>query len=116
MVAQDRLNFAIEIWYDLSQTIGQSWSQSLMSVIDGTISVGQAFEKMGRAILKTMADIAAQQATMALFRLGAGLLTGALTGGSGAGTAERLAPRAPLSVRAWRRGQALLPWGSSTAA
>ena len=80
LVAQDRLNFATEIWYDLSQTIGQSWSDSLMSVIDGTISVSQAFEEMGRAILKTMADIATQMATMALFKLGAGILTGALVG------------------------------------
>ena len=51
-----------------------------MSVIDGTMSVSQAFEEMGRAILKTMADIATQQATMALFKLGAGILTGALVG------------------------------------
>ena len=51
-----------------------------MSVIDGTRSVSQAFEEMGRAILKTMADIAAQMATMALFKLGAGILTGALVG------------------------------------
>ena len=47
------------------------------------ISVSQAFENMGKAILKTMADIAAQQATMALFQLGAGLLTAGLTGGYG---------------------------------
>ena len=59
LIAQDKLNYAVGIWYDLSQTIGQAWSQSLMGVIDGTISVSQAFEEMGRAILKTMADIAA---------------------------------------------------------
>jgi tape measure domain-containing protein len=80
MVAQDKLNFAVGVWWDLSQSIGQAWSDSLMGVIDGTISVSQAFENMGKAILKTMADIAAQQATMALFQLGAGILTGALTG------------------------------------
>ena len=72
MMAQDKLNFAVGVWWDLSQSIGQAWSQSLMGVIDGTMSVSQAFEEMGRAILKTMADIAAQQATMALFQLGAG--------------------------------------------
>ena len=102
MIAQDRLNFATGIWYDLSQTIGQSWSQSLMSVIDGTISVSQAFEDMGKAILKTMADIAAQQATMALFQLGAGLLTAGLTGGMGGGMAggpSGLGTSGGLSVR-----------------
>ena len=78
--AQQQLNFAVEVWWDLSQSIGQSWSQSLQGVIEGTQSVSQAFAAMGKAILKTLADIAAQQATMALFKLGAGLLTGALTG------------------------------------
>ena len=108
MIAQDKLNFATEIWYDLSQTIGQSWSQSLMSVIDGTISVGQAFENMGKAILKTMADIAAQQATMALFQLGTGLLTGALTGGltAGAGASSGPSGLAPSSAFV---GQGLAP-------
>ena len=35
---------------------------------------------MGKQILDTMSQIAAQMATMALFKLGAGLLTGALLG------------------------------------
>ena len=52
-----------------------------MGVIDGTISVSQAFENMGKAILKTMADIAAQQATMALFQLGGGGLDCWVNGG-----------------------------------
>ena len=108
MIAQDRLNFAVGIWYDLSQTIGQSWSESLMGVIDGTLSVSQAFENMGKAILKTMADIAAQQATMALFQLGAGLLTAGLTGGLTGGVGAGAAPGQPANAGTFI-GQTLAP-------
>ena len=65
--------------------ICSAWSSALRAVAEGTHTVAQAFEAMGKAILQTMADIAAQQATMALFQLGAGLLTAGLTGGMGAG-------------------------------
>ena len=82
---QEQLNVAVGIWRDLSFGIGSAWSSALRSVAEGTQSVSQAFAAMGKAILDTMADIAAQQATMALFKLGAGLLTAGLTGGMGAG-------------------------------
>ena len=75
-----------------------------MSVIDGTMSVSQAFEAMGKAILKTMADIAAQQATMALFQLGAGLLTAGLTVGLAAGVGGRAAVGAGINPIMFQHG------------
>ena len=58
-----------------------AWVSALQSIAAGTMTVGQAFEAMGKQILDTMSQgVAAQMATMALFKLGAGLLTGALLG------------------------------------
>jgi tape measure domain-containing protein len=76
---QERLNDVVGIWRDLSQGIGSAWTQALSSIATGTQTVAEAFRAMGQSILKTMADIAAQQAEMALFKLGAGLLTSFLT-------------------------------------
>jgi tape measure domain-containing protein len=75
---QERLQTAIEIWRDLSQGVGSAWVNALSSIAEGTQTVSQAFTAMGKSIMKTMADIAAQQAFQAIFRLGVGLLTGAL--------------------------------------
>ena len=80
---QERLTQATEIWRDVSFSIGSAWSQALQSIADGTKTVSEAFRAMGQSILQTFADIAAQQATMAIFKLGVGILTGALTGGVG---------------------------------
>ena len=82
---QERLTQATEIWRDVSFGIGSAWSQALQSVADGTKTVSEAFRAMGQSILQTFADIAAQQATQAFFKLGLTVLTGALTGGVGAG-------------------------------
>jgi hypothetical protein len=54
---------------------------ALEHVESGASRVAAAFRQMGVALLKTMSDIAAQESFRALFRLGAGLLTGALMGG-----------------------------------
>jgi tape measure domain-containing protein len=87
--ALERVMVAVEIWRDLSSGVGSAWVNALTSIADGTQSVSQAFEAMGKSIMKTMADIAAQQAFQAIFRLGVGLLMGGLmpaptVGGGGA--------------------------------
>jgi tape measure domain-containing protein len=87
---QERLNEVIGIWRDLSSGVGSAWVNALSSIAEGTQSVSEAFAAMGKSIMKTMADIAAQQAFQAIFRLGVGLITGALmptpaaAGGGGA--------------------------------
>ena len=77
---QLQLNYAAELFIDLAQGVGSAWSSALQSIADGTHSVGEAFKEMGRSILQTMAQIAAQEATRAFIRLGLSLLTGAATG------------------------------------
>jgi tape measure domain-containing protein len=74
----ERVTQALEVWHDLSYGVGSAWTSALSSIADHTKSVGEAFAEMGRSILKTMADIAASQATQALFKLGFGLITKAL--------------------------------------
>jgi tape measure domain-containing protein len=82
LVEQERLERVVQvvgIWRDLSQGVGSAWVNALSSIADGTQTVSQAFEAMGKSIMKTMADIAAQQAFQAIFKLGTGLILGALS-------------------------------------
>jgi tape measure domain-containing protein len=76
---QARLNVATQLWGDLSSGIGTAWSDALLGIAEHTKTVSQAFRDMGRSILRTMTEIASQEATRALFRLGVGILTSALT-------------------------------------
>ena len=75
---QEHLNLAVEAWRDLSMGVGSAWVNALSSIAAGTATVADAFRAMGQSIMKTMADIAAQQAFQAVFKLGVGLLTSAL--------------------------------------
>lgn len=81
----ERLARATEIWRDVSFGIGSAWSQALQSIADHTKTVSEAFRAMGQSILQTFADIAAQQATQAFFKLGLSILTGALVPSTSAG-------------------------------
>lgn len=76
----ERLVQVLDIWRDLSQSLGSSWTQALESIAAGTQTVSEAFREMARSILRSMGEIAANQATQALFKLGTGLLLSALTG------------------------------------
>ena len=94
-------NYAVGLYEDLAQGVGSAWTSALTSIADGTRTVGEAFREMGRAMLQTMAQIAAQEAFRGLLRLGIGLLTG--------GLAPRVAGTTPGG--AFTRGQrvAVLP-------
>jgi tape measure domain-containing protein len=82
---QARLNDVIGVWRDLSQGVGSAWTQALTSIAEHTATVSEAFAAMGKSIMKTMADIAAQKAFAAIFQIGTSLLTSAfLPGGAGA--------------------------------
>ena len=83
----ERLIQVAGIWREVAFGVGSAWSQALQSIADHTKTVGEAFRAMGQSILQTFADIAAQQATQALFGLGLRVLTSALTGGAGGGVA-----------------------------
>ena len=81
--AQERLNYAAEIFTGIAQGVGSAWTSALSGIADGTRTVGQAFQEMGRSILQTMAQIASQEAFKGLIRLGVGLIAGGATGGVG---------------------------------
>lgn len=82
---QERLNQVVELWSDLASGVGSAWSSAMQGIASHTKTVAEAFREMGRSILQTMGQIASQEAFKALFRLGASVLTGALTGGGQAG-------------------------------
>ena len=65
----------------IGDTIQSSLSNALSGLISGTMSVKEAFASMAQDILATMADLAAQLAVNAAFKL----LLGSLGGGGGAG-------------------------------
>ena len=79
-LAQEQLNYAVDLFEDLAGGVGSAWIQALTSIVDGTKTVSEAFRAMGQSILKTMADIAAQEATKSFIRLAGAVLTTALTG------------------------------------
>jgi len=79
--AQERLNYAVKLFEDFGQSVGQSWTNALLSIADHTKTVGQAFREMARSILQSIIQITSQEAWKSLIRLGVGLLTSAVTGG-----------------------------------
>jgi tape measure domain-containing protein len=81
--AQQRLNYEAGLFVDVSRDIGSAWSTALSSVADGTATVAQAFQAMTKSILRSMQELAAQEATKAFIGLGLRLLTGAALGGGG---------------------------------
>ena len=105
----ERLKVAAGLWRDVSFGVGSAWSQALQSIADHTKTVGEAFKAMGKSILQTFADIAAQQATMAFFKLGMGLLTAGLTGGIGGAAGTTAAGGSSLAPRSTFAGQMLAP-------
>jgi len=65
----------------IGDTIQSSLSNALSGLISGTMSVKEAFASMAQDILATLADLAAELAVNAAFKL----LIGSLGGGGGAG-------------------------------
>jgi len=84
---QQRLNEAVQIFETFGQSVGQSWTNALLSIADHTKTVGQAFREMARSILQSIIQITSQEAWKSLIHLGVGLLTsaigGAVSGGVG---------------------------------
>lgn len=83
--AQERLNYAAGLFAEVATDVGTAWTRALFSIADGTQTVSQAFEQMAQSILRSMAEIAAQEGFKALLRLGIGLIAGGVTGGLGGG-------------------------------
>jgi tape measure domain-containing protein len=102
--ALERVTVTVGLWRDLSQGVGSAWVAALTSIADHTATVAEAFRAMGQSILKTLADIAAQQAEMAIFKLGVGLLTGALTGAVSPGAAASSAYQASAGTQSYGAG------------
>jgi hypothetical protein len=69
----------------IGDAAAQTLTQGLQSIVDGTQSVGKAFQVMAQSILKSIAEITLNEGFKSLIRLGLGLLTTALTGSVGGG-------------------------------
>lgn len=76
---QAALNQQIEVFRDITTSVGSAWANALSGIADGTKTVSQAFREMARSILQSLTQIASQQAFKALLELGTGILTGSLT-------------------------------------
>jgi tape measure domain-containing protein len=87
---QERLNYAAGLFVQLGNDVGSAWTTALFSIADGTKTVSQAFEQMAQSIMRSMAQMAAQEATKAFIKLGVQLLFGGLgtaaSSGGGGGT------------------------------
>jgi tape measure domain-containing protein len=82
---QERLNYAAGLFAEMATDIGSAWSTALFSIADGTKTVSQAFEDMAKSIMRSIAQMAAQEATRAFISLGFRLLFGAAGGAAGGG-------------------------------
>jgi hypothetical protein len=92
--AQQRLNYAAQLFEQVGGNVAQAWTGALTSIADGTRTVSEAFREMARSILQSLAQIAAQEGFRALIRLGVGLIAGGATAGLGGGGVGLGAPAA----------------------
>ena len=74
--AQERLNYAAQLFEQLGTSVGNAWTNALLSIANGTATVAGAFKAMGQSIIQSMAQIASQEAFRALISLGTGLILG----------------------------------------
>jgi tape measure domain-containing protein len=79
--AQERLNYAAQVFEQFGNAVGSAWGNALQSIANGTITVAGAFRAMAQSIIQSLAQIASQEAWKALIRVGVGLIAGAATGG-----------------------------------
>jgi hypothetical protein len=82
--AQERWNGLMEMAGRIGDSAAQTITTGLLSIIDGTQRVGEAFKQMAKSILDSLAQILVSEGLKALFRLG----IGAISGGLGAGTGQ----------------------------
>jgi hypothetical protein len=90
LLAQERLNYAIGLYEEFAGSVGNAWTNALMSIADHTKTVAEAFRAMGQSILQTLAQMASQEAWKMLISLGARLIGGMFApsiGATGGGVA-----------------------------
>jgi tape measure domain-containing protein len=79
---QERWNHLMDVTMQVGDQASQTITTGLLNIVDGTQRVGEAFQAMAKAILRSMAEIALNETFRTIFRLGLGLLGGAITGGA----------------------------------
>jgi len=75
---QERLNEAMELTRRAGEAVSQSLTDGLLSLADGTQNVSQAFERMAKSIIESLARIAISAGFQALLKIGLTALGGAL--------------------------------------
>lgn len=85
MQTLERLQYGMQLFQELADSVGNAWGQALLSIADHTKTVSEAFREMGRSIMQTIIQITSQEAWKALVSLGVRLLFGAATSGIGGG-------------------------------
>jgi tape measure domain-containing protein len=78
--AQERLNYAAQVFEQFGTAVGSAWTNALQSIANGTTTVAGAFKAMAQSIMQSLAQIASQEAFKALISLGTGLILGGLGG------------------------------------
>jgi tape measure domain-containing protein len=105
ITAQERLNAMMAIAGQIGDAAAQSITTGLLSIIDGTQRVGEAFKQMAKSIIDSFAQILLSESIRGLVRLGLGVLFGALGGGA-AGAGASLGPAFFTGARAAEGGGA----------
>jgi len=81
---QERFNEIMQATERIGDAAAQSLTQGLLSIIDGTERVSDAFRLMAKSILDSVAQIALNEGFRTLIRLGLSAISGAIAPASGA--------------------------------
>ena len=84
ITAQERFNEIMQATERIGDAAAQSLTQGLLSIIDGTERVTDAFRLMAKSILDSVAQIALNEGFKMLVRLGLSAISGAIAPTSGA--------------------------------
>ena len=80
ITTQERFNAILQQAERLGDQMAQSLTNGLLSIIDGTHRVGEAFADMAKSMLQSIAQVTLNEGFKTLIRLGIGLAAGAITG------------------------------------
>ena len=98
ITAQERFNDIMQITERIGDTAAQTITQGLLSIIDGTERVSDAFRLMAKSILDSVAQIALNEGFRMLIRLGITAIGAAFAPGAAGATGTAAGNQAALGI------------------